>query len=57
MTVGCGDNAREIFEESIRPLDESLTSTIDVSKIPSVSRSLEIFQILVFGLLLVVLFL
>ncbi|XP_052732174.1 uncharacterized protein LOC108332084 [Vigna angularis] len=42
LTVGCGDNAREIFEESIRPLDESLTSTIDVSKIPSLLECLAI---------------
>ena len=44
MTVGCGDNAREIFEESVRPLDESLASKLDVSKIPSVSGSFEILQ-------------
>ncbi|QCE16463.1 interferon-related developmental regulator 1-like [Vigna unguiculata] len=42
LTVGCGDNAREIFEESIRPLDESLTSKIDVSKIPSLLECLAI---------------
>ncbi|XP_054817313.1 uncharacterized protein LOC129317028 [Prosopis cineraria] len=33
LTVGCGDNAREIYEESVRPLDESLTSWPDASKI------------------------
>lgn len=42
LTVGCGDNAREIFEESIRPLDESLTSRIDVSKTPSLLECLAI---------------
>ncbi|XP_020211886.1 interferon-related developmental regulator 1 [Cajanus cajan] len=42
LTVGCGDNAREIFEESIRPLDESLTSRIDVSKAPSLLECLAI---------------
>ncbi|KAK7410089.1 hypothetical protein VNO78_00601 [Psophocarpus tetragonolobus] len=42
LTVGCGDNAREIFEESIRPLDESLTSRIDISKTPSLLECLAI---------------
>ncbi|RDX82193.1 Interferon-related developmental regulator 1, partial [Mucuna pruriens] len=42
LTVGCGDKAREIFEESIRPLDESLTSRIDVSKISSLLECLAI---------------
>ncbi|ESW08749.1 hypothetical protein PHAVU_009G071500 [Phaseolus vulgaris] len=42
LTVGCGDNAREIFEESIRHLDESLTSRIDVSKTPSLLECLAI---------------
>ncbi|CAJ1973466.1 unnamed protein product [Sphenostylis stenocarpa] len=42
LTVGCGDNAREIFEESIRPLDESLTSKIDASKTPSLLECLAI---------------
>ncbi|KAL5127082.1 Interferon-related developmental regulator 1 [Glycine soja] len=36
LTVGCSDNAREIFEESVRPLDEFLTSKSDLTKIPSV---------------------
>ncbi|TKY74977.1 Interferon-related developmental regulator 1 [Spatholobus suberectus] len=42
LTVGCGENAREIFDESIRPLDESLTSRIDVSKTPSLLECLAI---------------
>ncbi|KAK7283252.1 hypothetical protein RIF29_12654 [Crotalaria pallida] len=42
LTVGCGDNAREIFEESVRPLDESLASKTDVSKIPSLLECLAI---------------
>jgi len=37
LTVGCSDNAREIFEESVRPLDEFLTSKSHLTKIPSVS--------------------
>ncbi|KAK7311378.1 hypothetical protein RJT34_09487 [Clitoria ternatea] len=41
LTVGCGDNAREIFEESVRPLDESLASK-DVSKMPSLLECLAI---------------
>ncbi|XP_019436959.1 PREDICTED: interferon-related developmental regulator 1-like [Lupinus angustifolius] len=40
LTVGCSDNAREIFEESVRPLDEYLTSTSDVTKIPSLLECL-----------------
>ncbi|XP_027354113.1 interferon-related developmental regulator 1-like isoform X2 [Abrus precatorius] len=42
LTVGCGDNAREIFEESIRPLDESLALRTDVSKTPSLLECLAI---------------
>ncbi|QHN94466.1 Interferon-related developmental regulator [Arachis hypogaea] len=42
LTVGCGNNAREIFEESVRPLDESLASKSDVSKIPSLLECLAI---------------
>lgn len=41
LTVGCSDNAREIFEDSVTPLDESLARSTDVMKAPSV-RSLEI---------------
>ncbi|KAF7830545.1 interferon-related developmental regulator 1-like [Senna tora] len=33
LTVGYGDKAREIFEESIRTLDQSLASESDASKI------------------------
>ncbi|MED6217618.1 hypothetical protein PIB30_019385 [Stylosanthes scabra] len=42
LTVGSGNNAREIFEESVRPLDESLASKSDVSKIPSLLECLAI---------------
>ncbi|RDX64048.1 Interferon-related developmental regulator 1, partial [Mucuna pruriens] len=42
LTVGCGDNAREIFEESVRPLDEFLTSKSDLTKIPSLLECLAI---------------
>ncbi|KAL1344996.1 hypothetical protein HN51_018789 [Arachis hypogaea] len=42
LTVGCGNNAREIFEESVRPLDESLASKSDVSKVPSLLECLAI---------------
>ncbi|KAF7817438.1 interferon-related developmental regulator 1-like [Senna tora] len=42
VTVGCSDNAREIFEESVRPLDESLTSGSDASKISSLVECLAI---------------
>ncbi|KAL1353636.1 interferon-related developmental regulator 1 [Arachis ipaensis] len=34
ITVGCGDNAREIFEESVNTLDEYLTSKSNATKIP-----------------------
>ncbi|KOM48945.1 hypothetical protein LR48_Vigan07g264900 [Vigna angularis] len=43
LTVGCGDNrAREIFEETARPLDEFLTSKSDLTKIPSLLGCLAI---------------
>lgn len=42
LTVECGDNAREIFEESIRPLDEFLTSKSDSIKVPSLLECLAI---------------
>ncbi|XP_061358012.1 uncharacterized protein LOC133302272 isoform X2 [Gastrolobium bilobum] len=42
LTVGCGDNAREIFEESIRPLDEYLISKLDLTNIPSLLKCLAI---------------
>ncbi|KAK4274630.1 hypothetical protein QN277_017824 [Acacia crassicarpa] len=42
LTVGCGNNAREIYEESVRPLDESLTTRSDASKISSLVRCLAI---------------
>ncbi|OIV96363.1 hypothetical protein TanjilG_09790 [Lupinus angustifolius] len=42
LTVGCGNNAHEIFEESIRPIDESLASKSDVSKMPSLLECLAI---------------
>lgn len=42
LTVGCGHNAREIFEECGRILEESLSSGSDASKISSVSRIVEI---------------
>uniref|UniRef100_I1M8T5 Interferon-related developmental regulator N-terminal domain-containing protein n=1 Tax=Glycine max TaxID=3847 RepID=I1M8T5_SOYBN len=42
LTVGCSDNAREIFEESVRPLDEFLTSKSDLTKIPSLLECLAI---------------
>ncbi|KAJ1404436.1 Interferon-related developmental regulator, C-terminal [Sesbania bispinosa] len=42
LTVGCGDNAREIFEESLHPLDEFLTSKSDLIKIPSLLECLAI---------------
>ncbi|XP_028796072.1 interferon-related developmental regulator 1 [Neltuma alba] len=41
LTVGCGDNAREIYEESVRLLDESLSGS-DASKISSLVRCLAI---------------
>lgn len=31
LTVGCSDNAREIFEESVTPLDESLARSKNIS--------------------------
>ncbi|QCD99031.1 Armadillo-type fold [Vigna unguiculata] len=43
LTVGCGDNrAREIFEETARPLDEFLTSKSDLTRIPSLLACLAI---------------
>lgn len=54
LTVGCGDNAREIFEESLRPLDEFLTSKSDLTKIPPVSRSYDILESLVFEVCLLI---
>ncbi|XP_027330007.1 interferon-related developmental regulator 1-like isoform X3 [Abrus precatorius] len=42
LTVGSGDNVREIFEESVRPLDEFLTSKSDLSKTPSLLECLAI---------------
>ncbi|OIW14910.1 hypothetical protein TanjilG_30629 [Lupinus angustifolius] len=42
LTVGCGDNAREIFEEAVRHVEESLASNSDVSKIPSLLECLAI---------------
>ncbi|KAG4931563.1 hypothetical protein AAZX31_17G222900 [Glycine max] len=42
LTVGCSDNAREIFEESVRPLDEFLTSKSHLTKIPSLLECLAI---------------
>ena len=54
LTVGRGDNAREIFEESVNTLDEYLTSKSDARKIPSVSRSLDILECLVFKIFLLI---
>nr|ADD09560.1 unknown [Trifolium repens] len=42
LTVGCSDNAREIFEECITHLDESLARTTDVMKAPSLLDCLAI---------------
>ncbi|KAI4337053.1 hypothetical protein L6164_015510 [Bauhinia variegata] len=42
LTVGCGDNALEIYEESVRHLDESLTCGSDTSKISSLLECLAI---------------
>lgn len=42
MTVGYGDKAHEILEESITPLSQALKSGSESTKIASVSRILEI---------------
>ncbi|MCH98636.1 interferon-related developmental regulator 1-like, partial [Trifolium medium] len=42
LTVGCSDNAREIFEECVTHLDESLARTTDVMKAPSLLDCLAI---------------
>ncbi|KAK7383223.1 hypothetical protein VNO78_28896 [Psophocarpus tetragonolobus] len=43
LTVGCGDShAREIFEESVRPLDDFLTSKSNLTNIPSLLECLAI---------------
>ena len=43
LTVGCSDNAREIFEESVTPLDESLARNKNISV-----RSLEMLSCILF---------
>jgi len=43
LTVGCSDNAREIFEESVTPLDESLARSKNISV-----RSLEMLSCILF---------
>ncbi|XP_004501519.1 uncharacterized protein [Cicer arietinum] len=42
LTVGCSDNAREIFEDSVSPLDESLARSTEVLKVPSLLDCLAI---------------
>ncbi|CAI8599332.1 unnamed protein product [Vicia faba] len=42
LTVGCSDNAREIFEDCSGPLDESLARSTDVMKAPSLLDCLAI---------------
>ncbi|KAK7321642.1 hypothetical protein VNO77_32476 [Canavalia gladiata] len=42
LTVGYSDNAREIFEEAVCPLDEFITSKYDLTKIPSLLECLAI---------------
>ncbi|KAJ7958257.1 interferon-related developmental regulator 1 [Quillaja saponaria] len=42
LTVGCGDNAREILEESVPPLTQALKTKSDSSKISSLLECLAI---------------